>query len=151
MPHTIYVFMDMVSRGVWNDTLFIHMWKHIVQAAPIKPSGTNERENINGMLAFPESSEYFEHEMYTMGFSGRPGGPEFYINLKDNYESHGPGKQDHSRILNDSDPCFAKVVKGTETIDLLRTVSNIVIKNHEENGGEAYSFSAIKSMNIVHR
>ena len=148
MPHSIYVFMDMVNREVWNKTVFIHMWKHIIQAAPITPEGGNMRDYINGELAFPEHSDYYNHEQYTVGFSGRPGGPEFYINLKDNFHSHGPGKQDHSKVLNDADPCFAKVVDGYHTVDLMKELSLQLIKDMD-NGGEGLGFSSIENVKIV--
>jgi len=149
MPHSIYVFMDMVDKKVWNKTVIIHMWNHIVQAAPITPEGENLRNSVGGELMFPENSDFFNHEEYTVGFSGRPGGPEFYINILDNAQSHGPGRQDHSTILNDADPCFAKVVAGYRTVDLLRELSHELIKDKNENGGEGLAFSSIEKAKIV--
>lgn len=115
----------MVDSGVWDNTVFIHHWNHIIQAAPITPEGQNLRESIDDVLWFPEYSDDYKHEQYTLGFSGRPGGPEFYINLSNNTDIHGPGKQGHSTVLNDADACFARVVLGKRTVDRLRKMSDI--------------------------
>lgn len=146
MPHSVFVFMDMVERQVWNDTVFIHKWGHIVQAAPISTEGTS-REISNGELIYPEYSEQFTHQEYTLGFSGRPAGPEFYINTADNVKSHGPGAQGHSAVLNDADPCFARIIVGTETVDLLKQKSLGVIEN--AHNGEGIAFSSIESVERI--
>lgn len=146
MPHSIFTFMDMVDRRVWDKTVFIHHWEHIIQAAPISSDGVNKREAVGGLLSFPEHGDFYRHEKYTVGFAGRPGGPEWYINLLDNYDSHGPGKQQHSRVLNDADPCFAEVVQGRDVIDLMQKISNEA-KKKKQNGG--LEFSSIESARIV--
>jgi hypothetical protein len=102
---------------------------------------------VNGELSFPEYSDFYRHEKYTVGFSGRPGGPEWYINSLDNYESHGPGKQNHSKILNDADPCFAEIVKGKEVIDLMHRISLEALQRKENEGG--FEFSKIETARIV--
>ena len=146
MPHSVFTFMDMVDRKVWDNSVFIHKWNHIVQAAPITPDGQNRRDEVDGVLSFPEYSEEFKHDQYTVGFSGRPGGPEFYINLTDNDDSHGPGRQDHSTILHDADPCFARIVRGKEAIDRLKHTSLEAINNSDEDG---IAFSSIDSVKMI--
>ena len=42
-------------------------------------------------LAFQEYSAEYPHRPFTVGIAGRPGGPDFYINLLDNVKNHGPG------------------------------------------------------------
>jgi cyclophilin family peptidyl-prolyl cis-trans isomerase len=123
MPHSVYTFMQMVDDGVWDNTVFIHHWNHIVQAAPISPDGNTKHDLIAYELTFPEYSDEYKHEQYTLGFSSQPGGPEFYINLMDNINSHGPGQQEHSTVLNDADPCFAKIVIGKNAFERLRQAS----------------------------
>jgi cyclophilin family peptidyl-prolyl cis-trans isomerase len=150
MPHSVYTFMQMVDEGVWDNTVFIHHWNHIVQAAPISPDGENKRDSINGVLSFPEYSDEYKHEQYTLGFSGRPGGPEFYINLDDNDDTHGPGKQEHSTVLNDADPCFAKVVIGKRAVDRLQKTSIEVINEADSDDADSgIAFSSIVSVNLV--
>ncbi len=145
MPHSVFTFMQMVENGDWDETVLIHSWEHIVQAAPISPDGINNRDNIKGgELSFPEYAEEYNHEKYTLGFAGRPGGPEFYINLVNNAHHHGPGKQDHSRVLNDADPCFAKVVDNQRAIDRLTKTSNEALK---QDAGMA--FTPIHSATII--
>ena len=144
MSHSVFNFMDMVDRKVWDNSVFIHKWDHVVQAAPITPDGQNKRDLSEFGLWFPEYSEEYKHDEYTIGFSGRPGGPEFYINLTDNEESHGPGGQDHSTILHDADPCFAKVVIGKGVIDRMKQVSLNAVST------DAVTFTTIESVERVY-
>ena len=133
MPHSVFIFMQMVKDRIWDETVFIHNWKHIVQAAPISPDGHSKKDISTYELSFPEYSEEYNHEKYTLGFAGRPGGPEFYINLLDNDDSHGPGKQGHSSVLNDADPCFAKIIMGTDTFVRLQQHSDNALSRKEPN------------------
>lgn len=64
-------------------------------------------------VIFSEYHEDFPHEPYTLGFTGNPPGPSFYINKQDNTIPHGPGGKQHRK----GEPCFGKVIIGTETID----------------------------------
>jgi hypothetical protein len=70
-------------------------------------------------LAFPEYSDEFPHVPWTVGFAGRPGGPDFYINKVDNTASHGPGGQYQHDLDEYADPCFAKVVDGFDTLQAM--------------------------------
>jgi hypothetical protein len=54
-----------------------------------------------------------------MGFTGRPGGPDFYINKMDNTEAHGPGGQHQHSLEEFADACFAKIIDGYETLELI--------------------------------
>ena len=71
------------------------------------------------VLAFPEYSPSYPHVTWTLGYTGRPGGPDFYINKVDNTQAHGPGGQYQHVLEEQGDPCFAKVVKGQENVTLL--------------------------------
>jgi hypothetical protein len=53
---------------------------------------------------------------YTLGYAGRPGGPDFYVSTQDNTRNHGPGGQTSYEDTAEADPCFAKVVKGFEPV-----------------------------------
>lgn len=62
------------------------------------------------------SSPSFPHKQYTVGYAGRPGGPDFYISTKDNSRVHGPGGQQDYDDPSEADPCFAKVVAGFDLV-----------------------------------
>ena len=111
MPHSVYTFLHMIDNKLWDDTSFIHSSEHIILAMPRSPSGDKHEllENSEGTsLLFQEYSEHFPHVKYTLGFSGRPGGPLFYISTEDNTSDHGPGGQDDHILHEEADPCFGK-------------------------------------------
>ena len=60
-------------------------------------------------LAFPDYSSEFPHVAWTVGFTGRPGGPDWYINKVDNTEGHGPGGQYQYALNEQGDSCFGKI------------------------------------------
>ena len=72
-------------------------------------------------IAFPEYSEHFPHAQYTLGLNGRPSGPDFYINSMDNSVPHGPSGHQKDGY---AEPCFAKVIIGKETVDLIAELPN---------------------------
>lgn len=116
MPHAIHTFMDLVVNDVWKSTMFIHKVEHVVLAAPIDVNGNQKSPDVAKKLLFPEYSQEFPHVEHTVGFQGRPGGPEIYINLDDNSDYHGPGGQQQHDLVEEADPCFAKVVTGFEVL-----------------------------------
>lgn len=62
------------------------------------------------------SSPNFPHIKYTLGYAGRPGGPDFYVSTQDNTLNHGPGGQGSYEDAAEADPCFANVVPGFEHV-----------------------------------
>ena len=42
-------------------------------------------------VSYQEYSAKYPHVQWSVGFMGRPSGPDFYINKKDNTIAHGPG------------------------------------------------------------
>jgi cyclophilin family peptidyl-prolyl cis-trans isomerase len=121
VPHAVETFLDMVSNGLWDNTVFYHhkTQHHVVAAAPVN-YGTFEHKHYHfdalGFtgVSFPEYSPGFPHDTYTIGFSGQ--GPNFYINTLDNSEHHGPGGQGHHDLPGDADPCFGRIISGQEVI-----------------------------------
>jgi len=118
MPHSVHVFLEQVTHGLWNESQFAVNREHVVQAGP----STKEHRQLFKdyeleRLAFPEYSHYFPHEKWTLGFSGRPGGPSWYVNKLDNTEDHGPYGQEHHALDEFADSCFAKVVKGFDVLE----------------------------------
>jgi hypothetical protein len=63
-------------------------------------------------LAFPDYSHDFPHQPWTLGYTGRPGGPDWYINKVDNTKGHGPGGQHQHALSEQGDSCFGRVVQG---------------------------------------
>ena len=136
MPHAVHVFLQQVVHGLWNDAWFYLNGPHVLQGGPQAPEDEEElwhlehgedgdravalkgfREANLETLAFPEYSDKFEHNKWTVGFTGRPGGPDFYINKMDNTHVHGPGGQYQHDLHEFGDPCFAKVVDGFKVLE----------------------------------
>jgi len=123
MPHSVHTFMEMIQYKVWDDTMFIHKVSHVVLAAPIDEEGGSKKIEHAKQLLFPEYSDEFPHEANTIGFQGRPGGPEIYINLDDNSDHHGPGGQKHHDLVEEADPCFGKIVSGLDVLEEFRALN----------------------------
>ena len=139
VPHTANLFLQQVHHGLWDGCNFLSGAKHVFQ---IGPSYAQEEERDQGAAAeephyqhfyakgldkvsFQEYSVEFPHVQWTVGLAGRPGGPDFYINKLDNSMIHGPGGQANAEDLhNEADPCFGKVVEGT---DVLKELENIPV------------------------
>lgn len=115
MPHTVAYFLDHVSKGHFDGTSFIRLAPHVLQADPIQP-GT--KKSLHGRfsegdsfpsVAFQEYSPKYPHKQWRVGLAGRPGGPDFYINLVDNTKNHGPGGQTSYEVVSEADACFAEL------------------------------------------
>jgi cyclophilin family peptidyl-prolyl cis-trans isomerase len=134
MPVAIHLFLDMVSNGIWDNTVFLHHHEveHVIAAAPLDAiTQEMKNESLGRMeIGFPEYSHQFPHEKYTLGFAGQ--GPTFYINTFNNTVDHGPGGQLHHTLPSDADPCFAKVVEGLDVVDELMRLG----LKHKPTGGK---------------
>lgn len=126
MPHSVFHFLELVSHNVYDGTTFHRRANHIIQAGPSVKSLDYNNSSLQldpslGSVMFQEYSSEVPHKMYTLGFAGRPGGPDFYINMKDNSKLHGPGGQTwhYGDIVDDADPCFGTVLKGVDVIDMI--------------------------------
>lgn len=106
-PHNVLVFLEIVET--WNGGAFFRNAGHVLQAK------TNV-ETPRGTLAFQEYSPQYPHAEYTLGYAGRPGGPQFYISIMDNTDNHGPGSQGSKT---EADGCFGRVLQGKEVVDRL--------------------------------
>jgi len=115
MPHTTRYFLQMVETGFWKGCHFFRNARHVLQANC--HHRTLGRHEFQPTMIFQEYSTAYVHKPFTVGIAGRPGGPDFYINLVDNVENHGPGGQDA-----DADPCFGKIVKGMDVIQHIKTL-----------------------------
>jgi len=122
MPHTTSWFLTLAASGYWEGCGFIRNAMHILQA------NCNPKESIEGeqsqeriSIAFQEYSDSYQHRPYTFGIAGRPGGPDWYINLIDNSGTHGPGGQARD---GKADPCFAELESGKDVIKNLHKLKH---------------------------
>lgn len=133
MPVTVNLFLQQVHHKLWNGCAFVINAMHILQAGPHK--FVNERYVPNhkelmrkftdsklDKMPFQEYHEDYPHDQYTLGYAGRPGGPDFYINKINNSKNHGPGGQKIHDLHEEADPCFGKVIKGTELLDEMNKI-----------------------------
>jgi len=140
MPHTLHVFLEQVTRGLYNQGSFSfhHCDPRMCLGEPIPNEWTapellqNEHgepiehalwnrfiESGYGQVLFQEYSPQFPHQKYTLGMArlGRDdwhSGPGLYWNFDDNTVNHGPGGYASDGT---GDPCFARAVTGLEVID----------------------------------
>ena len=126
LPHAVYWFLEQVSRKLYDGSSFHRNAGHVIQggAAPNFLTPENHRPNEQSFrdagfhsILFQEYSNKFPHVKYTLGYAGRPGGPDFYINTKDNSKIHGPGGQRNYDDPSEADTCFAKVIDGFDLVD----------------------------------
>lgn len=125
MPHTVLWFLDQVDRKLYDGCSFHRNAGHVIQGGPIAnflspPNaalGKHFKESGLESVLFQEYSEKHPHVKYTLGYAGRPGGPDFYISMQDNTKNHGPGGQGTYDDPSEADPCFARVVQGFEVAD----------------------------------
>jgi cyclophilin family peptidyl-prolyl cis-trans isomerase len=125
MPHSVFQFLELVSHKVYDGTTFHKRLNHIVQAGPSVETKAQQRGSLLLLdpslsnIMFQEYSPEMAHTPYTVGFPGRPGGPDFYVNMKDNSAIHGPGGQSwhYGDLVDDADPCFGTIVEGIDVIE----------------------------------
>mmetsp|Transcript_44759 Transcript_44759/g.50724 ORF Transcript_44759/g.50724 Transcript_44759/m.50724 type:complete len:430 (+) Transcript_44759:57-1346(+) len=116
MPHSVYTFLEMVSKQLIDGCSFILNAIHVIKAAPLPYDGSSASRKARQFLdhglesvAFREYTPDFPHKRYTVGFTA-DGSPSFYINTENNSEIHV------------GDPCFAKVVSGFDTVERLKNM-----------------------------
>jgi hypothetical protein len=105
MPHSVFLFLKLVSK--WKRGAFHRNAGHVLQAMVTGGTG----------LAWQEYSSEYPHKIHTLGYAGRPGGPDFYVNIIDNKHNHGPGSQGSKT---EADSCFAQIVAGLDTIERIK-------------------------------
>ena len=155
MPHSVHLFLQMVAHKLWDDTVFLHTTNHVLQAAPIDfTTGRSKRDDFADasldQLSFQEYSEDYPHVKYTIGFGGRPGGPDFYISTQDNSKYHGPGGQGHHDLHEEADPCFGLVVEGQKIVDRMHRRSIATVgKNGEAWDGKDVPITSIVSIRVM--
>jgi len=129
MPHTVHLFLEQVSQGLWNGCSFMINADHLVKAAPLPMSGDLDKITpfVEADLAapsFPEYSDEFPHKKFTLGFVGKANAHGFFINTRDNSDHHGQDSQLHHET-GGGDPCFGEVVSGYKAILRLSSVPTV--------------------------
>jgi cyclophilin family peptidyl-prolyl cis-trans isomerase len=122
MPHSVFLFLEQVDHHLYDHSAFHRNSPLLIQAGPSNSPASHARFRHHPSLQtviFQEYAPEMSHKQYTLGYAGRPGGPDFYVNMRDNSALHGPGGQHHpvADISRDADPCFARVVRGFEAIE----------------------------------
>ena len=105
-PHSIYTFLE-VSRW-FKKSAFHRIAPHVLQTYTL----TNKKVQH---LAFQEYSPEWPHVERTVGYAGRPSGPDWYISIMDNANDHGPGTQQKKNPY-EADSCFGKVIEGYDPV-----------------------------------
>jgi cyclophilin family peptidyl-prolyl cis-trans isomerase len=113
-PVTIEYFLTLVEQHTYSDASFFRVEHHVVQATP-------NHHNHHGVL-FQETNKHKNaHDKFTLGLAGRPGGPDFYVNMMENHQTHGPGGQGEEYPGDvEADPCFAILTHGQELITTIQ-------------------------------
>ena len=104
MLHSIYLFIEQVAHGMFDKRAFYRNAVHMVQAGPVTSENQahfRHEPSLHSVL-FQEYNPTYPHKAYTLGYAGRPGGPDFYINVKDNNYIHGPEGSRYHRSSNNN-------------------------------------------------
>jgi cyclophilin family peptidyl-prolyl cis-trans isomerase len=174
VPHAVHFFLEQVAHQLWDGTYFYLNGPHVVQVGPqyfdadmehdhpdeIIPHFKEDEDRNRAMalqyfrefdlekLAFPDYSDTYPHKAWTLGFAGRPSGPDFYVNKVDNTDAHGPGGQNqHALGEEQGDPCFGTITSGRDVV--ARIFSQ---KTHDDKSEWHYFFEdpvEIKSARII--
>ena len=110
-PHSIFTFLEVARHWPEKKGAFHRQAPHVLQVMV----GGNRVPH----LAFQEYSRDYPHKKGTVGYAGRPSGPEWYTSIEDNSDIHGPGSQQEENPY-EADSCFGTVVEGFERVVLER-------------------------------
>lgn len=129
MPHSVHLFLEQVVHGLWDGCAFVINAPHLLQAGAHPadvPSSQKDDSKLDRFkmksldtLSFQEFNDNYPHDKWTLGFAGRPAGPDFYINKMENIDAHGPHGQKQHDLQEEADPCFARVIDGFDILEKL--------------------------------
>jgi cyclophilin family peptidyl-prolyl cis-trans isomerase len=137
MPHTVFWFLEQVSRRLYDGTSIHRSATHVLQGGPhtnfLTPAELlgDDENTLNPLQArfmrsgfdqVPLPGEYYvnwTHQKYTIGYTN--GGPDFYFNMLDNAHIHGPRNnyEEVAAAAVVAEPCFAKVIAGFDLVDAI--------------------------------
>jgi cyclophilin family peptidyl-prolyl cis-trans isomerase len=126
MPHAVYHFMKMVKEQLWDGLSMIsRSTEPILQATPLNAetnSWVDKKFDDAGVthMAFTEYSFDYPPKKYTLAFAGRPGGPDFYVNMEELKDSTEEGES-----------TFGIVVEGFEVLDRFMARTGRWKKHHQ--------------------
>mmetsp|Transcript_18770 Transcript_18770/g.45329 ORF Transcript_18770/g.45329 Transcript_18770/m.45329 type:complete len:420 (-) Transcript_18770:85-1344(-) len=140
LPHAIDHFVRMVESKLWDGLTFVHEYdSKVVMATPMTQDASHTwagqrftDANITHM-AFTETSVSFpppHYRKFSVGFSGRPGGPSFYINMDEEVVS----SHEHESM-------FGIVMEGRDV------VLQFFLKNHVD--GQDKKMLSIDSIEMM--
>jgi len=151
MPHAIDHFFKMVEQQLWNGLSIVHEPHSLIATA--SPTTVMDGNNSNSHtwagqrfvdanlthMAFTEHSPTYpppHHRLYTVAFSGRPGGPGFYISLENELEYAHEQESTFGVIMEGRDVILSKFFLREkndskksltiESIDILETKRSII-------------------------
>ena len=131
MPYSSLYFLEQVAAGAWDSCQFILNAGRSLQVDTRGDScnraSFRKLPSVGESLAFQEFSPTLKmgdaHKRLTVGLSGRPAGPIFYVSLVNNAAALGPrvdatsGDMGPFGLPPEADPCFAKVVLGEDVVE----------------------------------
>jgi len=105
IPCSVFNFLEIART--WKNGAFHRNAGHVLQALA--------RSDITKPMPFQEYSKEYPHKKGTLGYAGRPSGPEFYISTQDNTQNHGPGSQQKHNPY-EADSIIGTVIEGMDDV-----------------------------------
>jgi len=134
LPCSAYNFLEIART--WKKGAFHRNANHVLQAI--------SRSDITKSMPFQEYHKDFTHKKGTMGYAGRPSGPEFYVSIQDNVRGHGPGSQ-QKHNPHEADVAIGTIIEGIED----GTVARIHTMPGKEFMGDKLKWVLIRRMHIL--
>ncbi|KAG7367580.1 cyclophilin type peptidyl-prolyl cis-trans isomerase [Nitzschia inconspicua] len=141
MPHAMDHFLRMVEKKLWDGLTLVHeVGSKLIMATPTTMDDNSRswagKRFVDAKLthmAFNEYSHTFpspHHRKFSVAFSGRPGGPNFYINL-----------DDESEFAHEHESTFGVVLEGRDVLQ------NLMLQKSDRY--ESKSMLTIESMEVL--
>ena len=139
MPHSVNTFMRQVYHKMWQNMHLVLNDENKLQFGPREKYGEQKQFGTNfSNLLYQEYSAEYPHEKWTIGFAGRPAGPDFYINMQDNTQLYGPTDDKHA----EADPCFGKITEGFDILERIASIPHY-------NGGDEEDLAKYYEVKIL--
>ena len=134
IPCSVYNFLEIART--WKKGAFHRNANHVLQAIA--------RSAVKESMPFQEYSKEYPHKKGTVGYAGRPSGPEFYVSIQNNSGAHGPGSQQKHNPY-EADCIIGTIIQGMEdgTVDRVHTMP------FKEFSGDKEKWVLIRRMHIL--
>jgi hypothetical protein len=109
LPCSVFYFLELART--YQSGSFHRNADHVLQAKASSKATAHSRS-----MPFQEYSPQFPHAQYTVGYAGRPSGPEWYVSILDNTYNHGPGSQ-QKQNPHEADSLFGKLVNDDDQVE----------------------------------